>query len=60
MVRKGRCLAGEIDENFLGDVLRPVIIAPDMTQRGGVYEVHMPSHQLGKSLLLSLVDEAAE
>ena len=60
MVRKRRCLAGEIDEHFLGDVLRPVTIAPDMAQRGGIHEVHMTSYQLGKSLLLSLVDEAAE
>jgi hypothetical protein len=60
MVRKSRCLAGEIDEHFLGDVLRPVTIAPDVAQLGSVHEVHMAAHQLGKSLLLSLVDEAAE
>src|SRR4051812_10271605 len=60
MVDESRRFPREVDEHFLGDVLRAVAIAADVAQCGGVNQIHVAPDEFGKSGLVAVLNKAAE
>lgn len=58
--RQSRGLAGEIDEDGLGDILRGGGVATQLAERGGMHEVDVAPDEFGKGRLVPPADVGPE